>query len=90
MVTKKIIVRGIVQGVNFRNGIKRKADELLIKGEVRNLPDGSVEVIATADELILFQLTDWCYQGPPAAKVEQVEVEDLALKWFDDFRVIRS
>ena len=40
MVTKKITVSGKVQGVNFRNAVKKKADELLIKGEVRNLPDG--------------------------------------------------
>lgn len=89
MVTKKITVTGKVQGVNFRNGVKRKADELLIKGEVRNLRDGGVEVIATADEQILFQLIDWCYQGPPNAKVEHVEVDDIALQWFDDFTVIR-
>ena len=90
MVTKKISVKGKVQGVNFRNGVKKKADELLIKGEVRNLPDGSVQIIATADELILFQLIDWCYEGSTLAKVDHVDAEDVALAWFDDFRVVRG
>ena len=89
MVTKKITVTGKVQGVNFRNAVKKKADELLIKGEVRNLPDGSVQIIATADELILFQLIDWCYEGPTHAKVEHVDAEDVSLAWFEDFRVVR-
>ena len=87
MITKKISVTGKVQGVNFRNAVKKKADELLIKGEVCNLPDGSVQIIATADEVILFQLIDWCYEGPTFAKVEHVNTEDVALAWFDDFRV---
>ncbi len=90
MVTKKILIQGKVQGVNFRNAAKRKADELYIKGEVKNLPDGNVEIVATADELILFQLVDWCYQGPAGAQVEHVEVEDVALKWMDDFSIARD
>ena len=90
MLTKKIIVKGKVQGVNFRNSLKQKADELLIKGEVRNLPNGDLEIIATADELILFQLIDWCYEGPPGARVEKVIVEDMPLKWCDDFSIVRG
>lgn len=90
MVTKRISVTGKVQGVNFRNAAKKKADELLIKGEVRNLSDGSVEIIATADEVILFQLIDWCYEGTAHAKVEHVDVKDVSLAWFDDFRVVRG
>ena len=90
MLTKKIIVKGKVQGVNFRNSLKQKADELLIKGEVRNLPNGDLEIIATADELILFQLIDWCYEGPPGARVEKVIVGDMPLKWCDDFSIVRG
>jgi acylphosphatase len=90
MVTKKIIVEGKVQGVNFRNYAKRLADELLIKGQIRNLPDGSVEIITTAEEGILQQFIDWCYEGPPSAKIEHVITENQTLKWFDDFRIVRG
>ena len=90
MVTKKIIVHGNVQGVNFRNHAKSLADELLIKGQIRNSPDGSVEIIATAEDGILQQFIDWCYEGPPSAKVVKVEAEDLTLRWFDDFKIVRA
>jgi acylphosphatase len=90
MVTKTINVKGKVQGVNFRNHAKRLADELLIKGQIRNLQDGSVEITATAEEGIIQQFIDWCYEGPPAAKVEKVTVGDISLKWFDDFSIVRG
>jgi len=90
MVTKNITVQGRVQGVNFRNHAKRLADELLIKGQIRNLPDGSVEIIATAEDGIVQQFIDWCYEGPPSAKVDKVIVEDRALQWFDDFTIVRG
>jgi len=90
MVTKNITVQGKVQGVNFRNYAKRLADELLIKGQIRNLPDGSVHITATAEDGIVQQFIDWCYEGPPSAKVEKVFVEDAALKWFDDFSIVRA
>ncbi len=90
MITKKIIVEGKVQGVNFRNEAKWLADELLIKGQTRNLPDGSVEIIATAEDGILQQFIDWCYEGPPSAQVKSVKAEDMTLRWFDDFKVIRG
>jgi acylphosphatase len=89
MVTKKILVKGKVQGVNFRNYAKSLADELLIKGQIRNLPGGDVEIIATAEDGIVQQFIDWCYEGPPLAKVEKVTVEDESLRWFDDFSIIR-
>ena len=89
MVTKKIIIQGKVQGVNFRNQAKHLADELLIKGQIRNLPNGNVEIIATAEDVIVQQFVDWCYEGPPAAKGDDVQVEDASLRWFDDFRIVR-
>jgi len=90
MVTKKIIVQGKVQGVNFRNHAKHLADELLIKGQIRNLPDGNVEIIATAEDGIVQQFIDWCYEGPPSATVNHVEVGEESLRWFDDFKIVRA
>ena len=47
-IQRKIVVRGKVQGVGFRNATWRKAMELGIRGSVRNLDDGSVEILASA------------------------------------------
>ena len=49
-IQRKIVVRGKVQGVGFRNATWRKAMELGIRGSVRNLDDGSVEILASATD----------------------------------------
>ena len=57
-IQRKIVVRGKVQGVGFRAATRRKAMELGIRGAVRNLDDGSVEILASAtdEEFIIFEI----------------------------------
>jgi len=90
MVYKKIIVEGTVQGVFFRARTKDKADELDIRGEVRNLRDGSVEIVAVGDEASVQKLVEWCHQGPSRAKVTNVTVTDIPKRDFADFRIARG
>jgi acylphosphatase len=68
-----LVVRGIVQGVNFRAATRREAMRLALDGWVRNLPDGSVEVLADGDEPALGDLLAWAHRGPRAARVDAVE-----------------
>ena len=89
MSCKQITISGEVQGVFFRASTKNKADELSITGEVRNLPDGRVEVIACGNETRLQQLIAWCHDGPPRARVEEVMVSDVVEQKFEGFRVVR-
>ncbi|MGV6989826.1 acylphosphatase [Testudinibacter sp. P80/BLE/0925] len=66
-------VYGIVQGVGFRYFTWRKASELGLKGNVRNLSDGSVLVIAQGSEQQIDALRHWLQQGGPrSATVDQV------------------
>ncbi|HGO5814625.1 TPA: acylphosphatase [Mannheimia haemolytica] len=76
MVTKLFSVYGRVQGVAFRFFTLKEAEKLGVKGYVRNRDDGSVEVVAEANEQTMAQLENWLQQGSPAAKVEQVIVSD--------------
>jgi acylphosphatase len=72
----RAIVRGRVQGVGFRDFVWRRARFLGLVGYVRNLPDGrSVEVVAEGQRDDLEQLLEFLRSGPPAARVEQVDVE---------------
>ncbi len=72
----RAIVRGRVQGVGFRDFVWRRARFLGLVGYVRNLPDGrSVEVVAEGRRDDLEQLLEFLRSGPPAAHVEQVDVE---------------
>ncbi|HGO5855327.1 TPA: acylphosphatase [Mannheimia haemolytica] len=88
MVAKLFSVYGRVQGVAFRFFTLKEAEKLGVKGYVRNRDDGSVEVVAEADEQIMVQLENWLQQGSPAAKVERVIVSDyLGSERFERFEV---
>ncbi len=66
------VITGIVQGVAFRYYTQREAEKLGIKGWVRNLSDGSVELEAQGPKENLEALLSWCKQGPPSASVDEV------------------
>lgn len=69
------VVSGLVQGVNFRYFVLRRAGELGLTGYVRNLRDGSVEVVAEGDKDKLQALLEQMEVGPRSAHVKQVKVE---------------
>ncbi|MEI9808619.1 MAG: acylphosphatase [Bacteroidota bacterium] len=72
--TVSIIVTGKVQGVFYRQSTKEKATSLHITGEVKNMPDDTVHIIATGTGEQIEQLVSWCKQGPPKARVASVFV----------------
>ncbi len=72
-----VLVSGRVQGVYFRMFTQKKARHLDIKGCVRNLADGRVEIIAEADKSRIEELIKWCHKGPVTARVDHVEVIEL-------------
>jgi acylphosphatase len=90
MKTVRLIIKGKVQGVFYRATAKDVADLIGVKGWVRNLPDNNVEIIATASEDILQKFINWCKQGPPKAKVDEVIVEEIASEEFKGFKIIRE
>ena len=85
-----IRISGKVQGVFFRALTKEKADELGVKGFVRNEPDGCVYIEAEADEITLRQFMEWCRQGPPRASVEKMDVTEGERKDFARFELRRD
>ena len=88
--TIRLIIEGKVQGVFYRQSTRKKAMELGIKGTVRNLENGDVEIIATGTSQQLEQLTQWCRQGPPRASVTKVCSTPLSLQSFTNFIIIDS
>jgi len=87
--TISVIIKGKVQGVYYRQSTREKARALQITGTVKNLPDDSVELIATGTAEQLEQLTTWCRQGPPRADVTDLFITPLSLQSFNDFSIIR-
>jgi len=71
----RLIVRGLVQGVGFRHFVWKRAHELGLDGDVRNLAEGSVEVIAAGAPEALESLIARLREGPRAARVSDVSIE---------------
>ena len=69
-----LVVSGRVQGVFFRQSTADTARRLGLSGWVRNLPDGRVEAEAEGERAALEALVEWCRRGPPAARVDGLEV----------------
>ena len=74
-VRAEIVVRGRVQGVFFRASAQQEGLRFGLTGEVRNLPDGSVEAIVEGDKKAVEEFAAWCRRGPPSAEVEDVQVK---------------
>lgn len=86
----KFLIKGTVQGVFFRNFCKESADSLNLRGYVRNLESGEVEVYAEGDKENLAKLEAILKKGPPHAQIREIKIEEK--KWsgeFKDFKVIR-
>lgn len=81
------LVSGRVQGVFFRASTQEQAQRLGLTGWVRNLPDGSVELVACGEAPTLAALESWLWQGPPSARVESVRIRDIVVQPFTGFRV---
>jgi acylphosphatase len=81
------IVSGRVQGVWFRASTQRQARKLGVRGWVRNLPDGTVELHAEGDAEAVEGLLRWAHGGPPTARVDRVEASDAAVEGFEGFVV---
>lgn len=71
--TIRLLVRGRVQGVGFRDALQQQAERLGVTGWVRNLAGGGVEALAQGDPAAVALLLAWARRGPPAARVERVE-----------------
>jgi acylphosphatase len=74
-----------VQGVFFRANTRRQAERLNITGSARNLPDGTVEVVACGDIEAIEELRNWLRQGPPSAEVTGIASEVIAVQEFAGF-----
>lgn len=74
MVRVSMVISGVVQGVYYRASTVDAARELGLKGKVWNNLNGTVEVIAEGNEADLKRLISWCYEGPPSAVVNNIDI----------------
>jgi acylphosphatase len=88
MKTIQVRISGKVQKVGFRSCIRRIAGKLNIRGEVMNLADGSVQVVASGDQIILEKFISMIY-GCPRAVIRDMEITEHEFCSFEAFSIIR-
>jgi acylphosphatase len=87
MTRKRVVVTGRVQGVFFRDTIRRRAEATGVSGWVGNRSDGAVEAVFEGDEAAVDELVEFCRRGPSRAEVAAVEVTDEEPEGLTGFQV---
>jgi acylphosphatase len=90
MKTIQIIISGRVQGVFFRASTKAVADQIGIKGFVKNAKDGTVLIEAEGDDALMEHFIDWCKFGPDDARVDDISINEIELKNYRNFDVLKK
>ncbi|HEX7810885.1 MAG TPA: acylphosphatase [Burkholderiales bacterium] len=76
MIARRLCIRGHVQGVYYRESMRQQARAVGVTGWVRNRADGSVEAVVQGDHMAVERMIDWARRGPPAARVDEVRIEE--------------
>jgi acylphosphatase len=74
VIGRRVIVHGFVQGVFFRDSVRRQAVADGVNGWVRNNGDGTVEAVFEGDAEAVGRLVTLCHEGPRGARVDRVDV----------------
>ena len=86
-VRRRVVVRGRVQGVFFRDSVRRQALDAGVSGWVENRPDGAVEAVFEGTADAVRGMVEFCRRGPPQAEVLGVECFDEAPEGLSGFGV---
>ena len=87
MIRRRVVARGRVQGVFFRETTRRAAEEQGVAGWVRNRADGAVEAVLEGEEAAVEHVLEVMRSGPPGAVVERVDASEEEPRGERDFRV---
>jgi acylphosphatase len=87
VIRRRVVVHGRVQGVFFRDTIRRHADRRGVSGWVRNNADGTVEAVLEGDPDAVERLVELCREGPRGSAVERVEVSEEPAEGLTGFAI---
>ena len=88
MKTYHFIIKGRVQGVGFRYFVKKRANELGIKGSVKNLINGDVEVYAQGSKDMIIIFKEYLSKGPVLSRVDNIIEDIFDMEKYEDFLVL--
>ena len=84
----RLYITGTVQGIFFRGFVKENAEKLNVKGFVRNLEDGRVEVFLEGDNNEVDKMTELCKKGPKHSQISGVEEKEEKFQDFKTFKIL--
>ena len=84
----RLYIEGTVQGVFFRQFIKENAERYNVKGFVRNLEDGRVEVFAEGDQESVEKIIELCKQGMKHSQIRNVEIKEEKFQDLKEFKLL--
>jgi len=88
VIRRRVVVHGRVQGVFFRDTMRRMAQSRGVAGSVRNRPDGAVEAVFEGDPEAVESMLRFSRQGPERAVVERVEETEEEPEGLEGFRIV--
>jgi acylphosphatase len=88
MIRRHVVIRGLVQGVFFRDSVRRLASSLGVSGWVRNTGDGAVEAVFEGEPDAVARLVEFCERGPRGARVDDVEVSAEPVEELHAFSIL--
>jgi len=84
----RVYINGTVQGIFFRAFVKENAERYNVKGFVRNLEDGRVEIFLEGDTNEVNKMIELCKKGPKHAQIKNVEIKPEKFQNFKGFKVL--
>ena len=85
----RLYITGTVQGVFFRQFVKEHADKRNVKGYIRNLEDGRVEIFLEGDMDDVDSLVQVCKRGPQHSIIRNVEEKPESFQDFKEFKILK-
>ena len=87
MIRRRVVVHGHVQGVFFRDSVRRQAVDAGVSGWARNMQDGTVEALFEGEPDAVERLVAFCHDGPRGARVERVDVTEAEAEGVGGFAI---
>lgn len=84
----RLYIEGTVQGIFFRQFVKENAERYNVKGFVRNLDDGRIEVFLEGDTNDVEKMIELCKKGPKHSEIKNVEIKDEKFQDFKTFKIL--
>jgi acylphosphatase len=87
MVRRRLVIHGRVQGVFFRDTLRRLAEQHGVAGWARNTWEGTVEAVLEGEEAAVERIVSFAQDGPEGARVERVELSEEEPEGLRDFGI---